>query len=190
MGQLFAYTRLCCCCCCSLTLLDACLAYQQETQGLVSLLCHCFHSSSCACGWHQKISWEDGRGQLPIQTKRKRKKKKHIQKHCGGKYNKKKSAEGAPPGRCQHIASGTFIAQANCWTLFGVVWALPVEKQKEFHCKNDTKPNDLYRPPPGECQPLDSYKWVYSEALVQRKARKILIFSLKRNQKMFGSNGD
>jgi hypothetical protein len=74
MGQLFAYTRLCCCC--SLTLLDACLAYQQETQGLVSLLCHCFHSSSCACGWHKKISWEDGKGQLPIQTKRKRKKNK------------------------------------------------------------------------------------------------------------------
>lgn len=43
-----------------------------------------------------------------------KKKFKNIQKHCGGKYNKEKSAEGAPPDRCQHIASGTFIAQANC----------------------------------------------------------------------------
>jgi hypothetical protein len=58
-----------------------------------------------------------GRRQGPIANPnktQKEKKQKKIQKHCGGKYNKKKSAEGAPPDRCQHIASGTFIAQANC----------------------------------------------------------------------------
>ena len=135
MGQLFPFA----CRCCSYVAGRSFWLISSKQSSRASF--HCPFSSSCACGWHKKSRGKT-QGQLAMQTNAKR----EIQR------DKKKSAErntikgtplGEPPDRCQHIASGPFIAQANCWTLLGAVCYRQQRPLMQKKKKKGIQQNDL-----------------------------------------------